>query len=179
MARFVRATALTLVCLAFAAPAEANFICDFFSHLARQTKRRNCWPQPFACPDRHDARTPFALMVHNGWRLQNTLSDNHFIENTAELAEAGRLKVHWITTEAPQQHRSIYVYRTDDPQLTAARITTIQQLAARLSIDGRMPNVLETTTPARGWSAAEVDSIGRSYRSSAPEPRLPGAGEGS
>ena len=111
MARFVCVVSFSLVSLACTVPARANWIGEFFYCMARDTKRRNCWPKPFVCPDRQAVRAPFVVMVNNGWRFQNMLGDHHFASDTGELNEAGRIKVRWILTQAPQQHRSVYVYK--------------------------------------------------------------------
>ena len=71
-----------------------------------------------------------ALMVSNGWRKQNMLADHHFADESGVLTEAGRMKVRWILTEAPRHHRTIYVHRDEDAEVTAARIDYVQQLAA-------------------------------------------------
>ena len=174
-ARCIRITVITVLGLACAVPAEANQLCDYWNCIVRDTKRRQCWPRPFVCPDRRDARVPLTLMIHNGWRSQNTLADHHFVAGTGKLTEAGQWKVRWVLSEAPVQHRTIYVHRTDDGELTAARMEETQKLAIQLTRDGRITTVLETSVPPRGWSAAEVDRIGRKFESSMPDPRLPKA----
>jgi len=185
MARFVQLAVLAAISLAWITPASAGWIgCvvdgtkAFCRSVARDTKRRNCWPEPFLRPDRHAVRAPLAVMVSNGWRRQNLLADHHFIDQGGKLTEAGRMKIRWILTEAPLQHRTIYVHRADDPQITAARIDNVQQLAAQLVPEGALPLVLETSIPVRGWPAARADMIGRKFEASTPEPRLPEASSG-
>ncbi len=185
MARFVQVAVLAAISLAWITPARAGWISrtidgtkEFGRSVARDTKRRNCWPEPFLRPDRHAARAPLAVMVSNGWRRQNLLADHHFIERGAKLTEAGRMKIRWILTEAPQQHRTVYVQRADDPQVTAARIDNVQQVAAQLVPEGALPLVLETSIPVRGWPAARADMIGRKFEASTPEPRLPETSSG-
>ena len=116
--RSIRVAILAIAGLACVAPAHAGWIAcilegtkEFCSSVARDTKRRNCWPKPWVCPDRQAVQAPFAVMVANGWRLQNMLGDHHFAAVTGELTEAAHLKIRWILTEAPQQQRTIYVHR--------------------------------------------------------------------
>lgn len=175
IARPVCIVAFALVSIACAAPAQANWLTDFCHSIARDVKRRQCWPKPFICPDRYAIQAPFALMVSNGWRQQNMLSDHHFTENSGDLTEAGQLKVRWILTEAPQQHRTIYVRRARSPEETGARLDNVRQLAANIVPPGMLPPVLETSVPAHGWSAAQVDEIGRKFQKSIPDPKLPEA----
>jgi hypothetical protein len=118
-------------------------------------------------------------MIHNGWRMQNTLAAHHFREGTMELTEAGKLKVLWIVTEAPAQHRTIYVERASHPQVTAGRIQNVQIIAAGSSMEGVSPPVFETGIPARGWPADQIDATTRKWYDSAPSPRLPDRSGGS
>ncbi len=173
-ARLVKITVLTLVCFAFVVPAKANWLGDIWHSIVRDTKRRHCWPEPFVCPDRHDVRAPLALMVNNGWRSQNMLADHHFVEGTGELTEAGRRKVRWVLTEVPAERRIIYVHKAEEAKLTAERVDNTRKLAVKLrNGEDRLPLVLETGVPARGWPAAEVDLINRKFEATTPDPRLP------
>ncbi|MHC4178974.1 MAG: hypothetical protein ACYSWU_15785 [Planctomycetota bacterium] len=183
--RSIRIAVLVAAGLACVAPARADWIScivdgtkEFCRSVARDTKRRNCWPEPFTRPDRYAVRAPFALMVSNGWRRQNLLGEHHFVDQGGKLTEAGRLKIRWILTEAPQHHRTIYVHRATKPEVTAARIDDVQQLAAQIVPEGALPLVLETSIPAGGWPAARADIIGRKFESSAPDPRLPESSSG-
>jgi len=177
-ARFASIVAFLLVSLTFAVPAEADWIVKFLHSVARDTKRRNCWPEPFVHADRYDARAPFAIMVDNGWRRQNMIGDHHFVDEKAELTQAGQLKIRWILTEVPQQHRTIYVHKAVDADITAARVLNVQAYAANIAPEGQMPAVLTTDIPSLGWPASRVDIIGRKFESSIPDPRLPAANGG-
>jgi len=145
----------------------------FLESIAQDYAERNHWPMPYVCPDREAVRAPFALMVHNGWRRQNMLCDEHFKEGTAELTEAGRLKVQRIMTEVPAPHRTIYVRRAESPEVTAARIQAVYDLAAKFSPDGSPPVVQETTVAPAGWSAERVDAVTRKFQTAVPVPQLP------
>ena len=70
-------------------------------------------------------------MVANGWRRQNLLGEFHFEPQSGQLTEAGRLKVQWILTACPEQHRLIYVHTAGTREETAARVAAVQQLAAQ------------------------------------------------
>ena len=152
---------------------------NLFKTFTRDFRRNNCWPEPFTQPDRIAVRAPLALMVHNGWRLQNTLSDHHFNEETAQLNEAGELKVQEVLTEAPAQFRTLFVLRDVDPEVTANRLKSVEESAGRLAMEGDSPSVIPVGTKPRGWSADDIDATGRKYRASMPEPRLPERGGGS
>jgi hypothetical protein len=145
----------------------------FCSSVARDTKRNNCWPEPFPRADREAVRAPFVIMVANGWRRQNTLGDHHFTPETGELNSAGQLRVRAILLEGLPQHRFLSVYRTDRPNETAARVASVQRYAAQTVRDGVMPQIMETDLPAPGWSARWVEQVDRKYEASIPDPRLP------
>ena len=55
----------------------------------------------------------------------------HFEPGTGQLTEAGRLKVRWILTAGPEQHRLIYVHTADNNQETAARVAAVQNWQVR------------------------------------------------
>lgn len=174
VARLVRVTFFVLIGVSFAVPALAeNWVCDFFEGVVRDTKRRQCWPKPFTCPDREAVRAPFAVMVSNGWQRQNMLTDFHFEPGTPRLTESGRLKVRSILIDSPDQHRTVFVRRADTPEETAARIATVQQLVVTMAPPGQAPSVLPTDMSGEGWSAERVETIGREYEKAMPKPVLP------
>ncbi len=179
-ARFIRiATVCWLVGIS-AVPACANPLARLWtgtkqvaSDVARDTKRRNCWPEPFIYPDRQAARAPFVTMIEHGWRQQNLIADHHFQEDSSRLTEAGRHKVRWILFEVAPQHRIIYVQTADDPQVTASRMGEVRQLAAKLDGRGQLPPVVKTHRGPRGWSGEWVDAVGRRFHEATPAPALP------
>ena len=173
--RLVFITIILFVNLAGTTLAETSWIAECLHLIVRDTKRRNCWPKPFDAPERYAVRAPFAVMVSNGWRRQNMLSDHHFGVENGDLTDAGRLKIRWILVEAPQQHRVIYVHTGDTGAVTAARIDKVRQAVIQIMPDGPLPPVFETSIPDRGWSASRVDQVGRKFEASIPDPRLPSA----
>ena len=94
-------------------PAPAGEMGDFLSSIARDTKQRNCWPEPFVHSDQAAYRETVAVQVSAGWERQNLLSEFHFLAGGKELTEAGRMRVQWILNEVPEVHRQIYVHRAD------------------------------------------------------------------
>ncbi len=110
--------ALVLAVAGFCPPAAAQDNClrSFFTGVAKDTARRNCWPTPFIYPARQAAREPFANMVANGWEVQNMLTDGHFDVETGSLTPAGQAMVLRILNDTPQQHRGIFVHRAERPR---------------------------------------------------------------
>jgi len=176
-ARLILVVGWALIALGSATAVSADLLCDTFNCLARDVKRRNCWPEPFTAGDRATVRAPFAIQVANGWRRQNMLGEFHFEPATGQLNEAGRLKVRWILTVCPLQHRLIYVHTAERDEETAARLAAVQQLASQLA-PTNVPPVMPTSIADDGWPADEVDLIGRKFQSTTPAPRLPSTGSG-
>lgn len=171
--RWIAGVVVAWVTLTSAVPVTADGFGEFFSSIGRDTKRRNCWPQPFDGYDRQAAREPINLMVSNGWQRQNMLSDAHFEAGGSQLTEAGRLRALWIANEAPEQHRIVYVHRAATPQETNVRIQTVQQLIAQSAYPGLLPPVLESSRSDAGAPADRADLINRKFQAAVPDPKLP------
>jgi hypothetical protein len=150
---------------------------DWLFGIPTEIKRRQCWPEPFVSADRATVRAPFVTMVANGWRRQNMLGEFHFEAGTGQLNEAGRLKVRWILTAGPQQHRLIYVHIADTNEETSARLAAVKQCVAQITPND-VPPILATAIPDDGSPADQVDMIGRKYQQSVPSPRLPATSSG-
>ena len=120
-------------------------------------------------------RAPFVVMVYNGWQLENMISEHHFDETTGQLTEAGRNKIHWIQTQAPKQHRTVYVQQSREPTVTAQRIQLVQALAQRYAAPGTIAQVEPTVHEPVGWTAERVGLVSQAFQESAPAPRLPAA----
>ena len=77
-ARLLSVVGLVLIVLGSATQVLADPFCDVVNSIAQDTKRRNCWPDPFVSWDRASVRAPFVVQVANGWRRQNMLGEFHF-----------------------------------------------------------------------------------------------------
>ncbi len=174
-----RLVAIVFVLALFTAVPRAQAQFTWF-HIAKDSvvtdfKRNNCWPEPFVCPDRQAVRAPFNVMVHNGWQLQNTVSNHHFEEESGELTIAGKNKIFWILNHAPKQHRVVYVQKSRDPEITVQRLQMVQALAGVYAPEGTLAMVQATINEPPGWTAERVGSVTRAFESSAPAPQLPAA----
>lgn len=166
--------ALILLALTVALPATTAQA-ELFKRMHRDYRRNNCWPQPFIVPDRIAARAPFGMMINNGWRAQNTLTDDHFDSETGLLNEAGELKVRDVLTMAPIEHRTVYVLRATKSDLTEIRNRSVQDFVARISDVGDDLQVADTRLRPRGSSADYINTVNTRFNASTPEPRLPSA----
>jgi hypothetical protein len=150
-----------------------SYVGKFCRNVARDTKRNNCWYEPFIGADRLAVRAPFVQMVANGWQRQNTLGDHHFDAETGKLNRAGELKVRQILLEGLPQHRDLWVYRAERANETAARVTSVREFAGRTVRDGNVPQVFETDIPVEGWPAQVVDLVETKSLTKMPDPVLP------
>jgi uncharacterized membrane protein YgcG len=172
----VRLTLTALAALLFLLPGQAH--AELFKRMHREYRRNNCWPNPFLVPDRISVRAPFAIMVNNGWQVQNTLGDDHFDSETGMLNEAGKLKVRDILTYSPPEHRTVYVLQAHQDELTAARRRSVGDVVSGLNAISEGPLVADTNIPPRGWPADNVSSITTRFNATQPDPRLPAASAG-
>ena len=177
-ARFLSIVGFALIALGCATQVSAEILCEAVNSIARDVKRRQCWPEPFDGLDRATVRAPFVIQVANGWQRQNMLGEFHFEPGSGQLTEAGRLKVRWILTAGPQQHRLLYVHTADQVEETSARIAAVQKLAGQIT-PNNMPPVMPTSISDEGWPADQVDLIGRKFREKGiPQLDLPGLPHG-
>lgn len=164
----------TLVVLACGGVAHA----EWFAHFRRNALRNNAWPDTFCFADRDAVRAPFAIMAQNGWRSQNTFGRHHFRDGTAELTEAGRMKLKWIVTEVAEPYRMIYVERAESPDLTEQRMLALRILSSEYAPEVASLDVRETTLPVRGWPAAATYKTYQDFFQTSPPPRLPSSTSG-
>lgn len=175
MRRLILATVAILATAVVASSAAAVCI-DTTARYVKSGYRRNvCWPYPYICPDRMAVREPFEMMIRNGWRRENLLGGYMFDPNTNQLTTAGELHVRWIMTQAPPAYRQVFIERSLDPSVTAERIAATRQFAARVSIDGQLPEVFESDIMAEGRPAAIVDATNVKFMENMPIPVLPAA----
>jgi hypothetical protein len=140
--------------------------------IARDFKRRNCWPEPFVAWDRQAVRDPMGIMIARGWERQNMLHEQYFEDGRTSLNEAGRLKVRWILNDAPTLHRIIYVRRADNAADTQARIDSVRAYVAQLQPGRAQAAILETSLSPPGWPADRVDIQTRKFYDAIPAPKL-------
>ena len=131
------------------------------------------WPEPYYHEDKQAVREPFAIMIGKGWRQQNTLGSHHFRENSAELTEAGRMRIFWIANHAHDPHRTVFVQRAGEVEATEERLAAVRDYLDSLETDATPPQVVETVEGVRGWPADRIDALERQWDKSAPNPRLP------
>ena len=150
----------------------------WFHNLRRDAQRNRCWPAPFLQPDRASVRAPFAVMINNGWRTQNTLGDDHFDTDTGMLNEAGELKVRDILTYSPPEHRTVFVLQAQNEEVSAARNRSVSELVSKLQPYGQGPLVAGTNLRPRSASADYINTIGTRFNETTPAPRLPSSSTG-
>jgi hypothetical protein len=171
---FVRLTLMIVACI-YAMPVSAGEIGEFLSSIARDTKRRNCWPEPFIYADRTQQRQAFAIEVAAGWERQNMLSDFHFVPGGNELTEAGRERVRTIVKESPDAYRQIFVHRGDSPQESGLRMQAVQRFVAQTPYARNVP-IFESTRTDEGWPADRIDLVSKKSLAATPDTKLMSGG---
>lgn len=146
---------------------------DVFSRVWHGYKQNRDWPYPFVYPDREQVRSTMSIIVDNGWRTQNTIGEQYFIDEGSELSEAGKLKLRYIARLAPAQRRTVFVLEADDPTVTTARVEAVQTAMAHFLAAGEEPSVTTTRVPNLGSSADYIDQVERKFRDTTPDPRIP------
>lgn len=169
----IQAALLAVVVLGSSSIASAVWVDSAVDYIGCGRQRNADWPWPYMCPDRMAVRRPFEMMVCNGWRRQNLLGSYHFNHETNKLNTAGQLQVQWIMTQAPQQHRQIFVEDSLNPTVTAQRLASVQGYAQRVAINGESPQVYDTHMMSEGRPASVVDFTNVRFLENMPIPTLP------
>lgn len=151
----------------------AQGVKGFFHSIKVDAVRNACWPDAFVPADRTNARLPFVIMVHNGWKRQNLIADHYFAEDGKTLTDAGKRQVQWIVTQAPLSHRAIYVKEGEDATITEARVKAVGEVASKYLGPEQKPDIRVTNISPPGWPAELVDTVERAYLKTMPDPRLP------
>lgn len=169
---------LVIACVTFTASTAQAGWKEFWAGVHLDTKRNSAWPEPFRTIDRRVTRSTFAAMANKGWKLETTITDYHFDQETQRLTEAGRQKIRWILREAPPQRRTVFVMRSErNDQATAIRVDSVQRAITQLLPRGALPPVVQTDIAPRGASASEVHGIHTRAEATRPDPVLSAGGE--
>jgi len=135
-------------------------------------QRVRCWPEPFIRADRAGARSPFAVMVQNGWRARTTLGNPHFDPKTQQLNHAGLAQVRWILTEVPPQYRTVFVQTRRQPNATAKRLQAVQVAANAIIPKNNLPIVATIVAPPQR-SAHYIVVVNKKAEDAVKPPVLP------
>jgi hypothetical protein len=174
----MKRTLLAAAALAAAAPANAFWLGEFYCYLEERREEQNAWPAQFVEKDREAASSPFDVMIQNGWRRQNLLGSHHFNSDCTELTQAGKLRVQWILTQAPPEHRQVFIERSLSVETTQNRIAAVNSFSTQVASDGVSPQISETHIVSEGRPAVTVDFVNTQFRENMPTPTLPAATAG-
>jgi hypothetical protein len=175
MRRIVIAGMMAAGLWTIAAPQSARAD-DFWSNCRRVLRLNLDWPAPYLQQDRASVNAHYAAMTECGWKTQNMMCDYHFAPSAGKLSQAGELRLRWILTQAPPQHRMVYVQKAGTPEETNSRIDAVQRFSQQ--IQGTLAMVTETDLDTPGRPAEQVDLISRAALNSMPSPVLPAGSKG-
>ncbi len=160
-------SALTITVLSFGLVG-----CAEMKHQCGVDYARNvAWPQPFRGADSQSVVAPFEIMRDNGWRENNTIGSGLF-STQQTLSEAGVIKVQWIVTQAPQNHRVVYIKTGATEQETNARVESVQLAVSQMIPTGQLPQILVTEIEPATSSGAYQTLVHRALIKTTPTPRL-------
>lgn len=176
--RFLMTATLMAFGSLFSQSADADW--DAFWHSVHvDYHRNNAWPHPFWEAASAQTRAPFQVMTHNGWRSHNTIGHELFQSSDGALTPAGRGRVQWITSQAPEHRRVVHVLRGSNQRETEARLISVRTTIDNLHFAGPPPEVVVTNTQPATVGGAWANQINRKWLDSLPAPRLPASGSGS
>lgn len=118
-------------------------------------------------------------MTHNGWRLHNTIGHELFRVGDGALTPAGRGRVEWIASQAPEHRRVVHVLRGSSQQETNARLASVRATIGKLHFVGPPPEVVITNVEPATVGGAWANQINRKWLDSLPAPQLPASTSGS
>lgn len=145
-----------------------------FWHRSNITYQRNrAWPDPFNEVDALQVVSPFAVMKHNGWRAHNTIGSDLFRRGDGELLAAGRNRIEWIATQAPANHKVVYVLQASSRQETDSRVTAVRKLISDMEFNGAPPQILVTHIDPPTQPGPMITKISRDRLEQQPAPVLP------
>lgn len=135
--------------------------------------RNNVWPQPFSEMAAYQTRAPFHVMVQKGWMLHNTIGHELFRDGDGALSAAGRDRVHWIASQAPQNRRVVHVLRGTSEKETEARVDAVRSALSHMAVNGAPPMVYITDVNPATSPGALASQITRAREAALPKPVLP------
>ncbi len=167
-------TILTLVILSLMVQSvEAFWLDALYCHLERGCQENDVWPKQYLAADRANTQAPFNVMIQNGWRRQNLLGPHHFNHDCTALTDAGKLRVQWILTQPPAQHRQVFIERSLSDEITQARIAAATEFASTVIRDGSEPSIMDSHIMSTGRPATIVNYVNTTFRDNMPTPSLP------
>ena len=150
-----------------------HWFCGFFANIGRDTANATAGRSRTLLPTR---LPPAAVLRDGGQRLAAAEHAGRVPLPAGNFAaDRGRpMKMRWILTNCPEQHRPDLRSRAATPQETAARLTAVRQYAAQIA-PKQVPQVLATSISDNGcagrsgrddWSQIHGDDA----RAAAPAP---------
>gem|GEM_PF-625471 len=141
-------------------------------------QRNNVWPQPFSEMAAAQTRSPFEVMKHKGWMLNNTIGHELFRDGDGALTAAGRGRVHWIATQAPVSRRVVNVLRGSSEAETEARVDAVRSALDHMYLTGPTPPVYITEVNPATSPGIMASQISRQRLELMTPPTLPEASGG-
>ena len=154
-------------------PVEAGWMTAARRDFYRSHYRSHCWPYPYNLMDQQSVRSPFQMMVANGWQMQNMIRSEHFESGSEKLNESGRRHVHWVLTRAPKTQRVLFVEPGESARQTARRLAAVEHRARLTENDETGVEVVLATVAPPAVTPLRATEVGSAPRTQPRRLRMP------
>ena len=148
--------------------------CQHLKEINQLVSQRNvAWPKPFTCADRQLYFKTWEPMLDTGWRASCIFTDRHFVAGTADLNQAGQMKMSAIMRNNAVGQKAFYVDRDQPGNLSTQRLKMVKQTVDQWYGLNEVSEIAFTDmTPVKG-EGLRTQNIGQLYSDQTPPPVIP------
>jgi len=155
--------------------------CDHVAHLREINRvvsnRNQAWPKPFACADRQLYFQMWDPMLETGWKSACVFSQRHFVGETAELNQAGRMKIAAIMRNFPIGQKAFLLEPGQSRGLLEERLAALKNTVENLYGLEQVAEIgVADVVPLKG-SGSACEKISEAYQASLPGSLLPSSSD--
>ena len=137
------------------------------------TARNEAWPKPFGCADRQLYFQMWDPMLEAGWKSACVFNQRHFDEGTADLNQAGRMKVAAIMRNYPIGQKAFYLEREMAASLSDERLMTLKNSVEKWFGLSQVTEIgFADVIPLPG-NGSRAKAISEGYIKNLPDPVIP------
>lgn len=152
-------------------------MCDHMAHLQQINRvvsdRNEAWPKPFACADRQLYFQTWDPMLEAGWKSACVFNSRYFVDGTAELNQAGKMKVAAIMRNYPVGQKAFYLERDRPVELSGERLATLKNSVEQWYGLEQVTEIAFTDRGPLSGDGTRAASISQRYISGLPAPVIP------
>ena len=152
-------------------------MCDHIAHLQKINRvvsdRNEAWPKPFACADRQLYFQTWDPMLEAGWKSACVFNSRYFMDGTAELNPAGKMKVAAIMKNYPVGQKAFYLERDRPVELSDERLVALKNSVEQWYGLDHVTEIAFTDRGPLSGDGSRAASISENYINSLPNPVIP------